>query len=123
MTLKGAPITTIDLENYGSHSLGTYGLSHFSVSNAKNMVTTRLVARPNPSVCNKTHNTGVLKAHKEGKRDTAAKCPNYAKRPALSGRRWSSGDRRLLKNDQTLLLFPKAPISGDRTSEKELPAS
>lgn len=67
-----------------------------------------------------------LKVHKEGQRDTEAKYPNCAKSIMLgawltmSGKRRHLDNRRWQKNDQTLFLLHKAPMSGDRTKRKGL---
>lgn len=103
-------------------------LSHFCTSHAKNTGTTWLATRPN--VVFSARHTTLRCALRLFRKVKGTQQPNAPTVPrgimpgallALSGKGRPSGDRRSLKNDNTLFLLPQAPMSGERTKGKELP--
>jgi len=81
--LKGAPITTLDLGNWGSYKLRTYvpePLRCFTCQKFGHHQA-NCKAKAKCGVCSEAHETEVcIKAHKDGQKDTTAKCPNCAKK-------------------------------------------
>ncbi|XP_069985918.1 uncharacterized protein [Penaeus vannamei] len=73
VTLKGAPITTLDLGNCGSYKLRTY------VAEPLRCFTCQKFGHHQAN-CKAKAKCVCSKAHKDGQKDTTAKCPNCAKR-------------------------------------------
>lgn len=96
MTLKGAPVATLDYGNGAPTAIESRRLTHFGASRTKNTVPTRLAAGPSPNVVSVARHITLRCAVRHMRKDKGKQQPEVPAVPrgivpgawlALSGRR------------------------------------